>query len=344
MATLFERYNNASDATGDQTSNGVRWDAQTFTPSIGHTITSVKLYMRKDGSPGTMTVSIKAVDGNGKPTGSDLASGTTDADTLPSSPAAREWREITFTTGATLTVDTQYAIVVKCPSGSTSNWSRWGSDQTSPTYAGGTHYNSSDSGGSWTTSNADALFEEYGDLVSTASPTVTIQATTAVTATTATGNGNVTSLGVPTATQHGHVWANHTNPTTSDSKTEKGVPSATGAYTSSLTGLLPNVSYYARAYIINSLGTFYSSQLAYFVTSGGVPEMTTDFVPSSVKLSPVSGVGDVSQTIPCAVMVLPPPLSIEPFPNAVMVATSVTRLVVISGTPPDVTKNDSLEE
>ncbi len=38
-------------------------------------------------------------------------------------------------------------------------------------------------------------------------PTVTTQAVTNITTTTATGNGNITRLGVPNPTQHGVVWS-----------------------------------------------------------------------------------------------------------------------------------------
>ena len=123
---------------------------------------------------------------------------------------------------------------------------------------------------------ASGYCENLYRIVSQTSPSVTVQATSAITANTATGNGNVTSLGTPAATQHGHVWATHTNPTTSDSKTQNGVPAATGAYTSSLTGLIQGTTYYIRSYITNSLGTFYSPTQASFTTSADVPVVETD--------------------------------------------------------------------
>ncbi len=53
-------------------------------------------------------------------------------------------------------------------------------------------------------------------------PTVTTQAVTDITQTTATGNGNVTVLGIPNPTQHGVVWSTSPNPTIADSKTTDG--------------------------------------------------------------------------------------------------------------------------
>ncbi len=139
--------------------------------------------------------------------------------------------------------------------------------------------------------NLDVVF----NVNSTTAPSVTIQATTDVTGTTATGNGNVGSLGSPLATQHGHCWATHTNPTTNDSKTELGVPSSTGAYTSNLTGLIQNVVYYMRSYIINSLGTFYSSQLASFNTTVGLPVVVT-FPVTSIAVTTAQGNGILTNT------------------------------------------------
>ncbi|MEN6462753.1 MAG: DNRLRE domain-containing protein, partial [Syntrophomonas sp.] len=48
-------------------------------------------------------------------------------------------------------------------------------------------------------------------------PTVTTQAVSAITASTATGNGTITNLGVPNPTAHGVCWNTSGNPTTADS-------------------------------------------------------------------------------------------------------------------------------
>ena len=133
--------------------------------------------------------------------------------------------------------------------------------------------------GAWgTLYGAEVAFTALGN-----EPSVSIQATTAIAATTATGNGNVLALGSPAPTQYGHCWDVIPSPTVVDSgngfwgKTSKGVPGATGAYTSSLTGLEQNTLYYMRAYITDSYGvTFYSSQQASFTTLVGVPLVTTD--------------------------------------------------------------------
>ncbi|KKM74742.1 hypothetical protein LCGC14_1397280 [marine sediment metagenome] len=114
------------------------------------------------------------------------------------------------------------------------------------------------------------------NVASTTAPAVTTQAVTNKDKTTATGNGNVTSLGLPLATQYGSCWATHFLPTTDDNKTEDvASPPATGAFTSSLTDLVPSTTYYIRAYVTSSIGTFYGATVT-FTTLADVPVMTTN--------------------------------------------------------------------
>lgn len=161
MSTLYEKYN-----TGDDSSKGfygALWKCQTFTPSVTHTVTSVKLYMarRNTDSEGTITVSIRATSA-GNPTGADLCSGTYDGATLPVQTA---WAWITFDLGAgtLLTADTMYAIVWRCPTTGSTEYMIARGDGSSPAYAGGTYGASSNSGSTWATEAFDALFEEWGD-------------------------------------------------------------------------------------------------------------------------------------------------------------------------------------
>jgi hypothetical protein len=100
------------------------------------------------------------------------------------------------------------------------------------------------------------------------SPTVSTQAVTNITGTSATGNGNITDLGDPFPTAHGVVWNLTGAPTTADSATGEGAVSTTGAFTSSMTGLSPNTTYHVRAYATNAAGTVYGDEVS-FATSGG---------------------------------------------------------------------------
>ena len=136
----------------------------------------------------------------------------------------------------------------------------------------------------------------YGTQVSfTTDPepaTVTTQAVTSITQTTATGNGNVTDLGVPNPTQHGVCWSTSGTPTTSDTKTEDGAVAATGAFTSSMTGLSPNTMYYVRAYAINTAGTVYGAQVS-FTTNPEAPSVTTQAV-TDIAITTATGNGNIT--------------------------------------------------
>lgn len=161
---------------------GTIWYAQTFTPSESHNITSVVLALGRYGSPGTITVSIKATSG-GVPTGIDLCSGTTNGNTLPilawPTPAPEE-REITFSTNPTLTAATVYAIVIRATSGNSSNKLYW-QQVTENVYGDGNECWSAYSGSSWNTeSNEEVWFEEYGEIVTYVDITGTITGTSSL--------------------------------------------------------------------------------------------------------------------------------------------------------------------
>lgn len=135
-------YNNEGSVATFVFGGGTKWYAQTFTASSSYNIGSVKLRMNRALSPGTVTVSIRATSG-GLPIGGDLASGTTDGDTLPEEPS-EEWRLITFSSSTALVSGTKYAIVVR----SVANYSQWALEDPGD-YAGGDACDSLDSGSSW---------------------------------------------------------------------------------------------------------------------------------------------------------------------------------------------------
>lgn len=161
MAVLMDYYN-----TGDNSGPncfGTTWQAQTFTPQVEYTIYTVKLLIYKNdgGSPKTVTVSIRNTDENGKPTGGDLTSGTTDGDTLPIG-SPYEWREITFSTPISLTESIKYAIVARAISGDVSNLIKWRNDS-SGDYSLGERCQSTNSGSTWSLmGDDDFMFETYG--------------------------------------------------------------------------------------------------------------------------------------------------------------------------------------
>lgn len=152
------------DGTGF-TAFGTTWRFETFTTTSAYSITDVALYGWRFGSCGTVTISIRAVDGGtGKPTGPDLAIGTIaqgDISALPS----LTWVICTFAASYALDDATQYAIVWRAPSGDGSNsYTPFGYGSSG--YAGGGSGTSTNSGSSWgavSTTN-DANFRVYGEL------------------------------------------------------------------------------------------------------------------------------------------------------------------------------------
>jgi uncharacterized protein (TIGR02145 family) len=88
-----------------------------------------------------------------------------------------------------------------------------------------------------------------------------------VTGNTATSGGNITNDGGTNITQRGVVWSTNPNPTTANNFTNNGI--GMGSFTSNLTGLISNTTYYIRAYATNSAGTAYGNQLSVTTTGGG---------------------------------------------------------------------------
>jgi len=106
-------------------------------------------------------------------------------------------------------------------------------------------------------------------------PTVTTQDVTAITKTTATGNGTITALGDGVFTS-GICWKTATGPTTADSKTTDGPTTAT-SFTGNMTGLAPGQTYYVKAYAANGT-TGYGNEVIFTtladVTTAAASEVT----------------------------------------------------------------------
>lgn len=92
-------------------------------------------------------------------------------------------------------------------------------------------------------------------------PTVTTADVTDITSSSAKGGGEVTDNGGATVTARGVCWSTSPEPTTDNAKTTDG--NGDGAFTSSITGLMPNTKYYVRAYATNSAGTAYGEQIEF---------------------------------------------------------------------------------
>jgi uncharacterized protein (TIGR02145 family) len=92
-------------------------------------------------------------------------------------------------------------------------------------------------------------------------PVLTTTAVRSITSTSVISGGNVTSDGGATVLYRGICWSTSPNPTIRNSKTIDGT--GTGIFTSSITGLTANTTYYVRAYAINSGGAAYGNDLIF---------------------------------------------------------------------------------
>ncbi len=93
--------------------------------------------------------------------------------------------------------------------------------------------------------------------------TLTTTNVTDISVTSAISGGNITSEGGSSVTVRGVCWSTSQNPTTDDNHTTDG--SGPGAFTSNISGLSANTTYYLRAYATNIAGTTYGSEV-YFTT------------------------------------------------------------------------------
>ena len=106
--------------------------------------------------------------------------------------------------------------------------------------------------------NTDA---NTADLFRTPAIAVTTASVSAVTTTTATSGGNISDDGGNAITVRGVCWGTSQDPTTADTCTTDG--SGTGSFTSSLTGLTANTTYYVRAYATNSEDLQYGPNVSF---------------------------------------------------------------------------------
>ena len=112
-------------------------------------------------------------------------------------------------------------------------------------------------------------------------PTITTNAVTSITNTTATGNINISNPNGLSIAAAGIVYSNINNiPTISDNFiAHSSIGNLAGNYTISLSSLIANTTYYVRAYI-NYNGTIYYGALQTFTTLQNPPTITTNAVTS----------------------------------------------------------------
>ncbi len=122
-------------------------------------------------------------------------------------------------------------------------------------------------------------------------PTLTTTDASAITITNAQSGGIISSDGGATITARGICWGTNTAPTLNDSKTSDGT--GTGTFTSSLSALTANTTYYVRAYATNSVGTAYGNTITFKTSPLVLPTLTTT-VASAITLTTAASGGNIS--------------------------------------------------
>lgn len=106
-------------------------------------------------------------------------------------------------------------------------------------------------------------------------PTVTSDAATSITSSSATLNGNITATGGNDATQHGFAYGTDPTLATVIATSTLGSKTGTGTFSDAISSLSDSTVYYFRAYATNSAGTGY----------GTIANFTTSAIVYSVSLS-----------------------------------------------------------
>ena len=121
-----------------------------------------------------------------------------------------------------------------------------------------------------------------------ANPQVTTTLLSAVTSTSASSGGNITSDGGASVTERGVCWSTSPNPTIAlTTKTNNG--SGTGMFTSTISGLTANTTYYIKSFAINNYGTAYGQEEV-FTT---LVTLTTN-IPSLITGTSANSGGNIS--------------------------------------------------
>ena len=119
-------------------------------------------------------------------------------------------------------------------------------------------------------------------------PVVTTTKATDITQTSVVSGGSISDDGGAEITVRGVCWGTNETHTINDNKTEDG--QGKGNFTSQITDLTSNTTYYVRAYATNSAGTGYGEAISFKTLEGKtLPVLTTTDVTEITPSSAVSG-------------------------------------------------------
>ena len=124
-------------------------------------------------------------------------------------------------------------------------------------------------------------------------PTLTTEAATDITETSATLNGVISIVSencdVPNNTEQGFVYSTEIQPTLEDTQVNV---NGTNISTT-IEGLTPNTTYYVRAFLTNNLGDFYGDEVSFTTTDIPCDVVYLDENGVTIKACPDANVGDV---------------------------------------------------
>ena len=159
-------------------------------------------------------------------------------------------------------------------------------------------------------------------------PTVTTATQSAVTASSATLGGNVTSDGTVAVTDRGIVWGLSANPTTSNTKVANG--SGTGSFSATVTGLPAGTAIHVRAYAINSIGAAYGSDISFSTLSTNADLSNLVLSAGTITLDPLFGAASLSYTANASSTTS---ITVTPTVAQANAMVTVNTVTVASGSP-----------
>lgn len=118
-------------------------------------------------------------------------------------------------------------------------------------------------------------------------PVLTTNSVASVSYSTAVAGGTITDEGGDAVTEMGVCWSTGSSPTVTDNKTS--LPGAPGSFTSSISGLSLNTTYFVRAYATNKAGTGYGNSVSFTTLRAGVAVLSTMSASSVTAHDAVTG-------------------------------------------------------
>jgi hypothetical protein len=155
---LYETLSTGYDSDSDNIT-GNTWGYMQFTAgTLSHTATSLQVYIKRVGTPGTCTIALYHASG-GTPTGNVLATTTFNGDAISTS-----YNSYSFNiTETAIQASQQYAIVLIADNGTASSYLKWGIDA-GGSLANAVYGTSADGGLTYTAGTPkDALFSIWGN-------------------------------------------------------------------------------------------------------------------------------------------------------------------------------------